>query len=104
MKTRADEFGLDPMPVLTRDTAPNPARIRRGQRGRQQLPRVSCGAGLPKDRAAPELCRRRFACRKQQKLAVGLPGLLIEADDAVSAGPAGLKWIENHGQAAFPVL
>lgn len=29
MKTRADEFGLSPLPVLTRDTAPNPARIRR---------------------------------------------------------------------------
>jgi hypothetical protein len=29
MKTRADDFGLSPLPVLTRDTAPNPARIRR---------------------------------------------------------------------------
>ena len=29
MKTRADDFGLDSLPVLTRDTAPTPARIRR---------------------------------------------------------------------------
>ncbi|EYD78248.1 hypothetical protein Rumeso_00077 [Rubellimicrobium mesophilum DSM 19309] len=29
MKTRADDFGLSALPVLTRDTAPNPARMRR---------------------------------------------------------------------------
>lgn len=29
MKTRAEDFGLSPFPVLTWDTAPNPARIRR---------------------------------------------------------------------------
>jgi len=29
MKTRVDDFGLNAVPVLTRDTAPNPARMRR---------------------------------------------------------------------------
>ncbi len=29
MKTRADDFEICPLPVLTRDTAPNPVRIRR---------------------------------------------------------------------------
>jgi hypothetical protein len=29
MKTLSDDFGLSPLPVLTRDTAPNPARMRR---------------------------------------------------------------------------
>lgn len=29
MKTRAEDFGLSALPVLTRDTAPNPARMRR---------------------------------------------------------------------------
>ncbi|WP_210530318.1 hypothetical protein [Rubellimicrobium arenae] len=29
MKTQALDFGLNPLPILTRDTAPNPARMRR---------------------------------------------------------------------------
>ena len=79
-------------------------RIRRGSLYGLQKPRVATARRFAEQISAVKFRRRHSARREQVQLRGGFSFFFIKARNAAFQGRTGRKWIQNHGQAAFPVI
>ena len=77
---------------------------RRGSLYGLQKPRVATARRFAEQISAVKFRRRHSARREQVQLRGGFSLFFIKARNAAFQGRTGRKWIQNHGQAAFPVI
>lgn len=71
---------------------------------RLQQPCVATARRFAEQISAVKFRRRHSARREQVQLRGGFSFFFIKARNAAFQGRTGRKWIQNHGQAAFPVI
>ena len=71
---------------------------------RLQQPCVAAARRFAKQITASKVRWRHRTRREQVQFRGGLPFLFIKARNAAFSRRTGRKWIQNHGQAAFPVI